>query len=200
MTTVLLIRHASCEPIGRWLAGRRPGIHLDEIGRAEARSLARALSGVQLAAIVSSPLERAVETVEPLAELHSLPITPDADLLEVDFGEWTGCTLAALETDPRWRRFNEARSVAGIPGGERMLDVQRRAVACLERWRLRAGDGTIAICSHADLLRALVVHYLGMPLDFVHRIEIPPASVTTVDLWETAARVRALSWTPSGSL
>lgn len=141
-----------------------------------------------------------METVEPLAALHSLPITPEPDLLEVDFGEWTGCALDALAEDPRWRRFNEARSVAGIPGGEHMLEVQRRGVACLERWRVPHRDATIAMCSHADLLRALVVHYLGMPLDFVHRIEIPPASVTTLDLWETSARVRALSWTPGGSL
>jgi probable phosphoglycerate mutase len=200
MTTVLLIRHASCEPVGRWLAGRRPGIHLDEAGRAQARALADELAKVEIAAIASSPLERAMETVAPLAERLSLPIMAEPDLLEIDFGEWTGCTLEALETDPRWRRFNEARSVSPIPGGESMLGVQARAVGCLERWRRQSGDATIALCSHADLLRALIVHYLGMPLDFIHRIEIAPASVTTLDLWETGARVRTLGWTAGGSM
>lgn len=200
MTTFLLIRHASCEPVGRWLAGRRPGVHLDEEGRAQARALANAISAVELAAIVSSPLERATETMEPLAELRRLPITSEPDLVELDFGEWTGCTLDALQNDPRWRRFNEARSVAGIPGGETMVAVQTRALACLERWRQRAGEATIAVCSHADVLRAIIVHYLGIPLDFVHRIEIAPASITTVDIWETSARVRALGWTPAGPM
>ncbi len=96
MTTFLLIRHGLCDPVGKAIAGRTPGIHLNDIGRAQALALANRLSGLPVAAIRSSPLERALETAQPLANAFGLQVVEDERLNEVDFGDWTGRTLTEL--------------------------------------------------------------------------------------------------------
>ena len=102
-------------------------------------------------------------------------VAENEPLIEVDFGRWSGMTFDELERDGAWRRFNEHRATAGVPGGERAIDVQARAVAALDRIRAAHPGGRIAVVSHADVIRVAVLHCLGAPLDFVHRIEIAPA-------------------------
>src|SRR5918993_3484461 len=135
MTTFLLIRHALCDPVGISIAGRASGVHLNEAGRQQAAALAGRLGGLPVAAIRSSPLERAMETAEPLAAALGLPVAQDAGLNEVDFGEWTGRTLLELDGLAEWRDFNERRGCARIPGGETMAEVVSRSLATLEQVR-----------------------------------------------------------------
>lgn len=156
--------------------------------------LGRALADAALEGIVTSPLERARETAAEIARATGLTASVDERLTELDYGEWTGRTLDELSADPRWRPFNVARSTSRIPGGELALEAQARALAALTELRGRYGDGRIAVVSHADVIRGVLVHCLGMPLDLSLRLEIEPASVSTVtigDDWVTVHGVNS---------
>jgi broad specificity phosphatase PhoE len=186
-TIVLLIRHAHTDAIGRWLAGRSCDVSLSQCGRAQAERLRDRLASVNLSAVYSSPLPRAIETAGPLARERGLRVDPLLELVEVDFGEWTGARFEDLAGDPRWIRFNLYRSMADVPGGERASEVQARIVRALDTGRARHPNQTIAFVSHADIIRSAVLHVAGAPLDFVHRFEIGPASITAVALNDQGA-------------
>ena len=195
MTAFLLIRHAATDLLGRALAGRRPGVHLNAEGEAQAQRLAKRLASTALTAIYSSPLERALDTAAPIARRHGLAVVASDALMELDFGAWTGCTFDELSDQPQWRLFNTFRSGTRLPGGEPMIEGQARIVAELARLRERHPDGCVAIVSHADMIKAAVAHYLGVHLDLFHRIEIGPASVTTVALHEWGPQVLQVNGT-----
>jgi probable phosphoglycerate mutase len=199
MTTFLLIRHALCDPVGHSIAGRHPGVHLNSTGMRQARSLAERLAGLPLAALYSSPLERAVETAEPIGEILSLPVQTAEGVNEIDFGEWTGKSLAELDQVPAWRAFNSFRSGTRIPGGENMAEVLGRSLREMDRLRrLHGGSNSlVAVVSHGDVLRVLVAHTLGMAPDLMQRLELSPASVTLVDMDDQGARLLLLNSTGS---
>jgi probable phosphoglycerate mutase len=184
MTTLLLIRHALCDPVGHSIAGRTPGVHLNAAGRIEADALAARLSNLEISAIYSSPLERALETAAPIAARSGLQVVPAPGLLEIDFGDWTGKPLAELDQRPEWRCFNSSRSTTRIPGGEEMAEVLARTLTEVARIRTAhpGPAALVALVSHGDVLRTLLTHFLGIPLDFVHRLEVSPASVSVVAL------------------
>jgi len=197
MTTFLLIRHATCDPVGRSIAGRRPGVRLNEAGKQQALKLAERLGPLSIAALYSSPLERAIETAQPIAARSRLEILPAPGFNEVDFGSWTGRTIAELESVPEWRRFNEFRSGTRIPGGENMAEVLSRSLGELEQLRKRHAQpgALVAVVSHGDVLRMLVTHALGMPPDFIHRLELSPASVTVLEIEDYGPRLLLLNET-----
>lgn len=203
MVTVLLIRHATCDHIGRRIAGRAPGTHLDPHGRAEAERLGRAMARnsqnglYRLAALYCGPLERARETAEILGRAIGTPVYEASGLDEMDFGEWTGRTLEELATDPRWRAFNAARGATRIPGGEHMSEAVDRAMAELGRLERLHPGATVGAVSHGDVIRGILLRGLRMELDDVHRLEIAPASVSVIELAEgEPRRVIVLNWTP----
>lgn len=179
-TTLLLIRHAHTDALGHRLVGRGPCTGLSGLGQTQADSLGQALATVQLAAVYTSPRMRAVHTACGIARYQVVKLTRCDGLDEVDFGEWTGKTFSELDTLSGWRRFNEARATAEVPDGETAVAVQRRIVSTLAAIAARHPAHTIAIVSHADVLRAAILHYTSTPLDRVHAIGIDPASVTTV--------------------
>ena len=180
MSRFYLVRHGTVDGMNQRIYGRTPGIHLSEQGRAEAEEIARELANTGLEAIYSSPLERARETAEAIARSANLPVQIELGLNEIDFGHWSNCRFEELRSDPEWKRFNSNRSSAGAPAGELMLAAQARAVAVIEN--LRPQHGVIAIVSHGDVIRALVAHYLGFNLDFIHRLRIDAGSITTLEL------------------
>jgi probable phosphoglycerate mutase len=116
----------------------------------------------------------------------------------MDFGAWTGRRFAELDELPEWRRFNTLRSVTRAPGGESMLEVQARAVSAVEALRRRHPEGRCLVVSHGDVLRGLVAHYAGIPLDLFQRLEIAPASVSVVQAGEHEIAVRSVNtlWGP----
>ncbi|HAR42829.1 MAG TPA: phosphoglycerate mutase [Bdellovibrionales bacterium] len=183
-TTFLLIRHGICDHVGIKLAGRRPGIHLNQEGRVQAEELVSVLQGQKMDAIYSSPLERTRETAGPLARARNLPIQISEAFTEVDYGDWTGRSIEELIAVPEWRNFHGFRSSIQIPGGEFLLGVQLRAVAELEKLRLSRLGQVIVVFSHSDILRSTIMHFLGAPLENLLRIEIPPISITTLYLSE----------------
>ncbi len=195
MTGLLLVRHASVDGLGRVLAGRTPGIHLHDRGRAEADALARSLADVPIRAVHAGPLDRARETAAPLAAIHGLDPTIDPAFDEVDFGVWTGVAFQELDAREDWRRWNEQRATARPPGGESMADVLDRALSGVRALRAAHGEGRVVVVSHGDVIRPLIAHFLGLHLDHLLRFEVAPASISAVSLEDAGARVLAVNRT-----
>jgi probable phosphoglycerate mutase len=193
LTTFLLLRHAAHDLVENTLAGRMPGVHLSAQGRRQAEALARRLAELPLAAIYSSPLERAVQTAQPLAARLGLPVQICEGFAEIDFGEWTGRRFADLAQEPRWQHWNAFRSGAGLPNGGLMLWVQARAVAALHELCQQHPDLVVAVVSHGDVLKAAIAYYLGVPLDLFQRIEISPASLSILAVQPWGARLVRLN-------
>lgn len=199
MTRILLVRHGHTELLGKVLYGRLAGMRLSERGKDEIQRLAAALKHrFRLHEIVSSPLERASETAEAIAAAQERAVVFDDALLEIDFGEWTGTAFADLLPNERWKLYNRYRSVNAPPGGEFMLEVQMRAWKALERAIARQQhepEPNIAVVSHGDVIRGLLLLFLGMPLDFIHRIEISTASVSEVVIGNAYPQVISVNQT-----
>jgi probable phosphomutase (TIGR03848 family) len=190
VATILLIRHAHFDGVGKLLAGRMPGWRLSEEGRAQAGQLAERLAKVPLLAIYCSPLERAVETAELVAARHRLGVVSTEELVEFDFGAWSGRNLESLRGDERFHRFNTFRSGTRAPEGESAPEAQLRMANAVARLNQQhAATDVIAVVSHADPLRALIAFYLGAPLDLAARLQISPASVSVVRLMEWGPEV-----------
>jgi probable phosphoglycerate mutase len=179
-TVLLLIRHAHTEAVGVFLAGRTHDVRLSPHGRAQAAELAHALRTTSVEAIYSSPLARAMNTARAIAAGRNLRVRAADDLNEVNFGEWSGRTFTDLESLPRWRTYNAARSWAPVPGGEDAAALTARTIAALERIHAAHPGQTVAVVSHAEVIRAAVLHWRGLSWHRFWEVEIAPASVTTV--------------------
>lgn len=189
MPLLLLIRHALTDATGRSLTGWTPGVHLSERGRGQARALAERLTPVPIAAMYSSPLERCLETADPVAAQKRLSVTAADDLGEVRYGDWTGRSLAQLARTRMWKVVQSAPSNARFPNGESLLEVQERAAAAIGRIAAAHPRGVVAAFSHADVIRLLLAHYSGTHVDMFQRIVISPASVTAIALGDGIPRI-----------
>ncbi len=183
MTTVLFVRHGLTALTGPVLTGWTPGIHLDDRGRRQVEALAGRLAPVPLAAIVSSPLERCVDTADALAAGRN-PVPDrhvDDRVGEVRYGTWTGGEIRKLARDPLWSVVQAHPSAMTFPGGEALRETQARAVAAVRDWNERLGEeATYAIVSHADVIKAILADALGLHLDQFQRIVVGPASLSVV--------------------
>jgi broad specificity phosphatase PhoE len=180
MTMFFLVRHGAHDLVDRVLVGRMPGVSLSEDGREQARCVASMLSSKRVTALQSSPQTRAQETARPIAERLGLPIEIASAIDELDAGSWTGQPFAALSHDPLWTVWNSARGSARPPQGESMLELQTRAMAHVNGIAVATPEGRIAMVSHAEVIRAIVMSVLRTPLDEFHRVEIAPGSISTV--------------------
>lgn len=188
MATVLLVRHGLTALTGRLLLGWTPGVGLDERGQAQARALAQRLSRVPLDAVVSSPLDRCVQTAEQVAAAREAGdqaprVLVDERFGECRYGDWTGQELSKLVKDPLWKVVQAHPSAVTFPGpaGEALRDTQARGVAAVRDWNARLGkDATWLVCSHGDVIRMIVADALGLHLDMYHRITIDPCSLTVI--------------------
>jgi probable phosphomutase (TIGR03848 family) len=180
---ILLIRHGENEytRTGK-LAGRLPGVHLNETGQKQAQALAARLGKAPLKAIYSSPLERAMETARPLAEALRLEVQICEAVREIDFGAWTGKSLKRLARTNLWREVQQRPSRMQFPEGETFLGAQVRAVQAVEQLARAHPKQLIAVVSHADVIKLVVAYYLGQPLDLFQRLVISTASVTGLHL------------------
>jgi broad specificity phosphatase PhoE len=180
MITLVLIRHAAHDLLGRTLVGRGPEVPLSAAGAREAAALAERLAGSAVRALYSSPRERARATAAPIAARLGLGVEIAPELDEIDFGAWTNRTFAELDTLEAWRRFNRCRSGTRCPDGESMLDVQARFLRLVERLSTAHTEDIVALVSHGDVIRAALAHSLGVHLDLFQRLEISPASLSIV--------------------
>ncbi|MGK9170131.1 histidine phosphatase family protein [Inquilinus limosus] len=196
MTAVfLLVRHAAHDNLGGFLAGRTAGVMLGEAGRAQAERLAQRLRLERFDAIFASPRERAQQTAQAIAVAAALTVETAPELDEIDFGRWSGQDFTALQQDPLWQRWNCTRSLTRTPGGETMLDVQRRVLGLMERLT-PSFDGRAAVfVSHADVIKAAVLHHLGLDVDAWPRLDIAPASVSRLAVGDGWAQILGLNET-----
>jgi probable phosphomutase (TIGR03848 family) len=183
VTTVVLVRHGLTHLTGPVLAGWTPGLHLDDRGRAQAAAVAERLRPLPLTAIVSSPLDRCLDTAEAVREGRDLELQVDDRLGECRYGDWTGRPLKELAKDPLWKVVQAHPSAVVFPGpeGEALRDTQARAVNAVRDWNCRLGpDATWLACSHGDVIKAIVADAMGLHLDQFQRIAIDPCSVTVI--------------------
>src|SRR5215472_15066497 len=207
MTVVLLVRHGLTATTGKALTGWLPGISLDDRGQAQAAALATRLAQVPLAAIVSSPLERCAQTAAAIAsgqaasgqvasgqvasgqaapgphDAGTMAVQIDDRLGECKYGDWTGQPLRRLARDPLWRVVQSHPSAVRFPGpdGESMMAMQQRAVAAIREWNDKLGkDVSYLVCSHGDVIKAILADALGMHLDMSQRIQVDPCSLSVI--------------------
>jgi probable phosphoglycerate mutase len=184
--TVLLVRHGQNDWVGEHkLAGWTPGVHLNAYGREQATALGKRLAKaqVELAAVYSSPLERTLETAHLImAELKAPepPLHHNPGIGEVEYGSWTAEKIKDLAQDPRWQTVQFHPSGMTFPGGESMYHMQSRAVSEINRLAQQHLGQTILLVSHADVIKSVIAHYLGVHLDLFQRIMVSPASVSTI--------------------
>ena len=186
MTTVVLVRHGLTHLTGPVLAGWTPGLHLDERGEKQAAAVAERLAPVAFDALVSSPLERCLDTIGAIAAGRAVGVTQDERLGECRYGDWTGRPLKELAKDPLWKVVQQHPSAAVFPNGEPLRETQARAVAAVRDWNDKLGpDATWLACSHGDVIKAVVADAMGLHLDQFQRIVIDPCSVTIIRYTDT---------------
>ena len=195
MMGLLLIRHALNDWVGERLAGWTPGVHLNDQGRVQASDLTRRLTAASLDAVYSSPLERALETAQPLAEAHGLTVHVREGLGEAQYGDWTGRILQDLREEKLWPAVQVYPSGVRFPGGESFREVQARMVAELDAIRDAHPGQTVAVISHSDPIKLAVAHYAGLSLDLFQRLTINPASVTAFVFGRFGPRLICLNHT-----
>jgi probable phosphomutase (TIGR03848 family) len=197
MPTVLFIRHGENDYIKKHkLAGQQSGIHLNERGRNQANALAESLKAVPIKAIYSSPLERAVETAEPLAGSLGLEIQLRPALMDVDVGAWTGRSLKILSRTKAWKIVQQAPARFHFPEGESFLQAQERVVSELDAIAAAHKKGLVAVVFHADPIKLAIAHYLGLPLDNFQRLAVGTGSVTVMGMHEFGAALLAFNLIP----
>ena len=196
MTVFHLVRHGEHVLAGKVLAGRTPGVGLSERGRAEIVAVAERLAGEKIAALYSSPMQRTRETAEILSGHLDLPVGYREDVIELDFGEWTGLTFDQVRAHEGWELWRSCRSISAVPGGESMRQVQDRAVGALLDLHRTHRDGTVVVVSHGDVIRAALLFALGMPIDAYSRLEVGLASISTIRVDDTGIRVSVVNERP----
>ena len=198
MPLLLLIRHGENEYVktGK-MAGRLPGVHLNERGKKQAADLADALKQVPIKAVYASPLDRAVETAEPIIEGRKLEIQLRPELMDNDIGAWQGRSLKQLSRIKKWKIVQQAPSRFRFPEGESFLETQARIASTLDEIAAsHKPKDVVAVVFHADPIKLVVAHYLGMPLDYFQRLACDTASVTVLYVSETGAHLIKLNQRP----
>jgi len=199
MPLLLLIRHGENDYVktGK-MAGRIPGVHLNEKGQKQAQALVEALKDVPLKAVYSSPLERAMETANPIAESHKLKIIQEPDLMDTDIGKWQGKSWKMLRLTKVWKIVQNAPSRFRFPQGESFTEAQTRYVNKLEAIikKHNKPQDVVAVVFHADPIKLAVSHFLGMPLDHFQRLSCDTGSLTALHVGDASANLIKLNQRP----
>jgi probable phosphomutase (TIGR03848 family) len=201
VTTVVLVRHGLTSLTGPVLAGWTPGLHLDERGTAQAAAVAERLRALPLDAVVSSPLDRCLDTAAAILDGRPQQLEVDERLGECRYGDWTGRPLKELAKEPLWKVVQAHPSAVVFPGaeGEALRDTQARALAAVRDWNARLGESaTWLACSHGDVIKAIVADALGLHLDQFQRIAVDPCSVTVIRYTELRPFVLRVNDTGGG--
>jgi len=179
-TRFLLVRHATCAQTDCILLGRSLDPPLDARGRSQARALARQLRGENPVRIESSPRKRTRQTAHTIAASMHREVRIEPELDELDFGEWSGRNFDDLERDPDWRLWNRERGSAQTPAGVTIAGVQVMLANHLAKLAQAHPDNSVLLVTHAEVIRALLMHALRAPVDHWALYQVPPASVTRI--------------------
>jgi probable phosphomutase (TIGR03848 family) len=197
MPTLLLIRHGENDFLKKnKLPGRLAGIHLNSHGQDQAQELARALSPLPIQAIYSSPLERAIETAEPLAHTLGLKLHLHPELTDTDVGHWAGRSWKTLNRTKLWKMIQETPSQFQFPGGETLVQTQSRIIRALDAIAGAHEDELVAVVFHADPIKLAVAHHIGLPLDHFQRLTVNTGSVTVLQVGRSGVKLIGMNLTP----
>lgn len=191
--TLLLIRHAMHTDYGERFTGRTDGVPLSAAGESQARALGERLAAEPIAAVYSSPRERTRATAEAIADPHGVPVRDVDALDEIDLGDWTGKRIADLDGTPDFVRWNEQRATTCPPGGERIAAVADRAESFARQAAEEHEGQTVALVSHADVIRALIARCLNLDFDNLLRFEVGPASVSKLLFGDWGSKLLTLN-------
>lgn len=200
-TTVFLIRHGETawHAEGRVLGQR--DIPLSQPGIAQAEEAAAALRGVKMAEVLSSPLQRAIQTAEIIGQDTGIQIARDPRLIDFQLGKWTGMTYADVAKNEEYQRFVQQPESERIPGGESLDDIRRRAVAAVDQaLRDNATGDALAIVTHAGIIRVLITHYMGSRPANYHRVRVSPGSISILGFSDDRQLPRVLAVNLVGSI
>jgi probable phosphomutase (TIGR03848 family) len=184
MARIVLLRHAhSVANEKNLLAGRTPGIALSKTGRDQALQLVNRLGVITFDEIAVSPMQRCRETIDPWLASGDVKcrVVTDDSISEVDYGSWSGKSLASLRRKSQWKVVQDFPSQMVFPEGESLLEMQGRALSGFYRLNSVKGKGPRLLVSHGDVIKSIVAHCLGMHLDQFQRLVIEPASITIID-------------------
>jgi broad specificity phosphatase PhoE len=190
---VHLVRHGTHRDLGKKLTGRARCPELDEQGQRQAERLAQHFANLEVGLIQASPRGRAVATARPIAETRQLACHVVSALDELDFGEWSGIEFSDLQNDPRWIQWNVRRGGSRPPGGETMDDGCRRIMTHIDTLHRQRFSGRAVLVTHAEIIRAVVLHMLGRSMDAWNTVEIAPASVSTVVVSEQGPKLTKIN-------
>ena len=202
MPIILLVRHGENDYVkkGR-LAGRLPGVNLNEKGRAQAQAVAERLAGAPIKSVYSSPMERAQQTAEPIAKALGLETITRPGLTEVDIGEWQDQKVKGLSRLKIWRVVQNRPSLMRFPGGESFVEAQFRICQEIQELAGLHDPKDILICvSHADPIKLAAAYFIGLPLDFFQRLNVSPGSITALHLGEGSSFLLTLNYDLSFTL
>jgi probable phosphomutase (TIGR03848 family) len=192
MARIVLLRHAhSVANEKNLLAGRTAGISLSKTGKEQAKDLIARLGNIQFDEVAISPLQRCRETIDPWLDKTGTKsrIVVDESISEVDYGNWSGKTLASLRRKAQWKVVQDFPSQMTFPEGESLLEMQGRALSGFYRLNAVKGKGPRLLVSHGDVIKSIVAHCLGMHLDQFQRLVIEPASLTIIDTDSGSSRL-----------
>jgi probable phosphomutase (TIGR03848 family) len=195
-TTFYFVRHGLTSHTGQRLTGWMDGVHLTEDGERQAEAAAARLASVPLKAIYSSPIDRTMETAEFIARRHDLRVRRRKGIGEVHYGKWTNRPFKSLVDTKLWRVVQHYPSGARFPDGETLWETQTRALEDIEKLRAAHPKQKICCVSHADVIKLITAHYLGMHIDLFQRIDISPGSITVLSVGDFGPRVHAINTVP----
>ena len=195
-TTIYFVRHGLTSHTGHRLTGWMEGVHLTEAGQRQAQAAADRLSKVPLKAIYSSPIDRTMETAGFIARSHGLRVRKRKGIGEVYYGKWTNRPFRSLVNTKLWTVVQHYPSGARFPDGETLRETQTRALEDIEKLREAHPKDKICCVSHADVIKLVAAHYLGMHIDLFQRIDISPGSLTVISLGDFGPRVHAVNTVP----
>jgi len=199
MPLLLLVRHGENDYVktGK-MAGRLPGVRLNERGQKQAQALSEALKDVPIKAIYSSPLDRAMETATPIASARKLQIIQEPDVMDADIGEWQGRSWKVLRLTKVWKIVQNSPSRFRFPEGESFPEMQTRIANALERIvkKHNKPQDIIVVVFHADPIKLAVSHFLGLPLDNFQRLSCDTGSLTVLHVNEMGANLIKLNQRP----
>lgn len=193
MTVLVLVRHALTSQTGKRLSGWASDVHLSAEGERQAEGVADALSTLPVKAVYSSPIDRAVETARPIAARHGLRVRLRDDIGEVGYGDWTDKPLKTLARTKLWRQVQRWPSSVRFPNGESLPEVQARALRTIEKMHAAHPEEVVCCVSHADVIKLIAAHFLGLHIDLFQRMSIGPASITAIALQDAGPVVLSVN-------
>ena len=185
MTIILLIRHGVNDAVGKHLTGRTPGVHLNAKGKKQSRALARMLKKLPVKAIYSSPLERTLETAQPVSAALGVPVQVHHGLIEADYGDWQGMSFEELHQQDLWKKLLQEPASVRFPKGESLPQIQQRAAKAVEEIAAQFEKNDLVLCfTHGDIIRLAVAYFIHLPLNEYQHLVTNPATITELRFYE----------------